>query len=107
MNDQALQVFVTFPTRESAESVAQGLVLNHLAACVQVVGPIKSVYRWQGEIESADEWLCLIKTTEKAFEKLQDFVKSHHSYEVPEIVAVPICEGMPAYLAWLHQSVSG
>jgi len=105
MNDQALQVFVTFPTCESAESIAQGLVANHLAACVQIIGPIKSIYRWQGQIESANEWLCLIKTTREAFEKLRDFIKSHHSYEVPEIVAVPICEGIAAYLQWLRQSV--
>lgn len=105
MNAQALQVFITFPTRESAESVAEGLVANRLAACVQILGPITSVYRWQGQVESASEWLCLIKSSQEAFQDLANFVKSRHSYEVPEIIAVPICDGIPAYLTWLFDSV--
>jgi len=105
MDTQALQVFVTFPTRESAESVAEGLVANHLAACAQILGPIKSVYRWQGQIESASEWLCLIKTSQKAFQDLANFVQSRHPYEVPEIIALPICDGIPAYLNWLFESL--
>ncbi|MGQ9505480.1 MAG: divalent-cation tolerance protein CutA [Thermogutta sp.] len=107
MNAQALQVFVTFPTRESAEDVAQGLVNERLAACVQILGPVKSIYRWQGQVESADEWLCLIKTSQVVFADVVSFVKSRHPYEVPEIVAVPICAGIPSYLQWLFESLRG
>jgi len=107
MKQEALQVMVTFPSRESAESVAKGLVENRLAACVQILGPIDSIYRWQGQIESAKEWLCLLKTTREAFEKLADFVRKQHPYEVPEIIGVPICEGFPPYMQWLFQSIEG
>lgn len=105
MSQEAIQTFVTFPNRESAESVAKGLVEHHLAACVQILGPIDSVYRWQGQVESAKEWLCLVKTSREAFEKVADFIRQQHPYEVPEIIAVPICKGFPPYMQWLFQSL--
>ncbi len=107
MNQEAIQMFVTFPSRESAESAAKGLVENHLAACVQILGPIDSVYRWQGQVESAKEWLCLVKTSREAFERVADFIQKQHPYEVPEIIGVPICEGFPPYMQWLFRSLEG
>jgi periplasmic divalent cation tolerance protein len=96
-----LQVFVTFPDRESAARVAQALVEEALAGCVQIVGPVHSVYRWEGKIESADEWLCLIKTAASRYAQLEQRIRQLHSYQVPEIIAVPISAGSSDYLKWL------
>ncbi|MBC7351340.1 MAG: divalent-cation tolerance protein CutA [Thermogutta sp.] len=96
-----VQVFVTFPDRESAARVAQVLVAESLAGCVQIVGPIQSVYRWEGKIESAEEWLCLIKTPTSRYAQLEQRIRQMHSYQVPEIIAVPITAGSSDYLTWL------
>lgn len=101
-----LQVFCTTDTREEAEAIAERLVRGGLAACVQIAGPITSVYRWEGEVARSEEWLLLAKTTAAAFEALEAAVVTMHSYEVPEIVAVPIRAGSEAYLVWLRESVT-
>ncbi len=97
----ALQVFCTVDSELRARELATALVTDGLAACVQVMGPIHSVYRWRGRVEGAAEWLLLMKTTEARFPELRDAIVERHPYEVPEIVAVPITSGLPAYLAWI------
>lgn len=106
MAGEYLQVFVSFPSRSDAEQLARLLVENRLAGCVQILGPMLSIYRWQGQVESAEEWLCLIKTTTSRYPALEEFVKNHHPYQVPEILAVPIEQGYPPYLQWLGECVS-
>ena len=98
---QAIQVFCALPSRHAAESMARQLVENRLAACVQVLGPISSTYRWEGAIETAEEWLCLIKSREDLYRALEAAIRASHPYEVPEIIAVPISAGNPDYLDWL------
>ncbi|PKN51809.1 MAG: cytochrome C biogenesis protein CcdA [Deltaproteobacteria bacterium HGW-Deltaproteobacteria-13] len=96
-----IQISTTTETKEEAQKIAQYLVEQKLAACVQICGPIESTYRWKGKIETANEWLCLIKTREDLFNKVEAAIKKLHSYETPEIIAVPIVKGSNEYLNWL------
>lgn len=96
-----IQVTTTTETMEQAQTIALHLVEAKLAACVQIVGPINSIYRWKGKVENAQEWLCLIKTQDYLYDKVEASIKSHHPYETPEIIAVPIVKGSNEYLGWL------
>ena len=96
-----IQVSTTTETKEQAENIAQHLVEKKLAACVQITGPITSIYRWKGKVEKAQEWLCVIKTREELFDRVETAIKKMHTYETPEIVAVPIIKGSKEYLTWL------
>jgi periplasmic divalent cation tolerance protein len=99
------QVTTTLPDRALAERVAAELVEARLAACAQIVGPVASTYRWQGTVEAAEEWYCHLKTTEPRLPALRERLRRLHPYEVPEIIAVPILDGDPAYLEWIRDSV--
>jgi len=101
----SLQVSCTVDTREAADALAHGLVDGRVAACVQVLGPIASTYRWQGAVETAEEWLLLIKTTADAFPRLRQELVERHPYDVPEVLAMPVVEGNPAYLDWIGENV--
>ncbi len=105
MSDKAL-ILTTGGSKEEAQRIARALVEQRLAACVNVVGPIESVYRWHGEVESAAEWLLLIKTTAAAFERVSQTVRELHSYELPECIAVSIEAGSSDYLNWIGENVS-
>ena len=100
-----IQVTTTTETKEQAQIIAQHLVETKLAACVQVVGPITSIYRWKGKVENAQEWLCLIKTRDDLYNKVEAAIKSKHPYETPEIIAVPIVKGSKEYLSWLDDEL--
>ena len=100
----AIIVFMTASNGEEAARLAEMLVGAHLAACVQILPEIESVYRWQGKIERAPEVLILAKTTRSKFEELEREVRALHSYDTPEIVAVPVVAGSPAYLTWLSEA---
>jgi periplasmic divalent cation tolerance protein len=86
--------------------IARALVERRLAACVNVTGPIQSVYRWKGEVESAEEWLLLIKTTVVAVDRVHATIKELHSYELPECVVLPIEGGSQEYLAWIEENAT-
>lgn len=101
-----VQVVTTVASEEEAGRIASSLVERKLAACVQVVGPIVSRYRWQDEVEEAREWQCLAKTTRGAYEAVEAAIREVHSYEEPEIVATAIVAGSPGYLAWIEENVS-
>ena len=101
-----VQVLTTAGSEEEAGRIASLLVERRLAACVQVVGPVVSRYRWQGEIEEAREWQCLAKTTRAAYEAVEAAIREVHSYDEPEIIATPIVAGSPGYLAWIGGNVS-
>jgi periplasmic divalent cation tolerance protein len=96
-----IQVVTTTARREEAERIARELVEARLAACVQIVGPITSTYRWQGKIETDEEWQCWAKSRGDLFQRMADAIRSMHPYEVPEILAVPVVEGSARYLAWI------
>ena len=100
-----LQITTTTADRDEAERIAAALVERRLAACVQIVGPIRSIYRWQGEVERADEWLCLIKATREAFPAVETAIHELHSYECPEVIATPIVDGSTDYLRWLGDQI--
>jgi periplasmic divalent cation tolerance protein len=104
MTDYA-QVLTTVGSEEEARRLAEALVERRLAACVQVVGPITSRYRWRGEIEEAREWQCLAKTESARYPQLEAAIRELHSYEQPEIVALPILEGSAGYLSWISSSL--
>jgi periplasmic divalent cation tolerance protein len=100
-----LQVTTTTETRQQAHAIAQYLVEAKLAACVQITGPITSIYRWNDKVENTQEWLCLIKTREDFYDKVEAAIKSQHPYETPEIIAVPIVKGSKEYLNWLDSEL--
>ncbi len=97
-------VLVTCGSEEEALKIANALVEEHLAACVNLVAPIRSIYRWEGKIWDEKEWLLIIKTQRQRFEELEKKVKSLHSYSVPEIISLPITEGSSAYLNWIREN---
>jgi periplasmic divalent cation tolerance protein len=104
MTDKRL-VLTTCGSLEEARSIAQTLVERQLAACVNIAPQIESVYRWQGEVETAPEWLLVIKTTAEAFDRLRETLIELHSYEIPECIAIAVEDGSAAYLEWIGQSV--
>ena len=102
----AIVVLMTAPTLEEARLLAEKLVETQLAACVQILPEMESVYRWQGKVERQPEHLLLAKTTADRFAELERVVRAMHSYDTPEIVALPLTEGSSDYLKWLHESVN-
>jgi periplasmic divalent cation tolerance protein len=97
----ALLVLTNVPDRDTAEKLAASLVGEHLAACVNILAPCRSVYRWKGAIESAEEHPMLIKTTSERYPALELAIRVAHPYELPEIIAVPLAAGFQGYLEWV------
>jgi periplasmic divalent cation tolerance protein len=105
MNDK-LVVLVTCASVGEARRIANAVVAARLAACVNILpGTVSSIYRWKGKVESSKERLMLIKTSRKRFAKLCATIERLHTYDVPEVIAVPIVTGAPAYLAWLGENL--
>ena len=100
-----IQILTTTEKREDAQKIAHILVQKRLAGCVQVIGSISSTYWWKNRIETAEEWLCLIKSERGLYEELEKTIKEIHPYETPEITAVPIVAGSKEYLGWLDQEL--
>lgn len=96
-----LLVITNLPDGYSAAALASALIEARLAACVNILAPCRSVYRWQGKLENAEETPVLIKTTAERFDALVQAIRARHPYELPEIIAVPISQGLPEYLAWV------
>ena len=96
-----LLVMTNLPDRTSAETLAATLIEDRLAACVAILQPCRSVYRWKGTIESTDEIPLLIKTTEARYAELENVIRAQHPYAIPEIIALPVVAGLPGYLAWV------
>jgi len=97
----SLLVFTNLPDRAAAERLAGALVEKRVAACVNILAPCRSVYRWKGEVQQDEEHPLLIKTTDERYAELEAAIRAGHPYELPEIIAVPIERGLPAYLAWV------
>jgi len=100
-------VFVTCESKDEAEKIAESVVKDKLAACVNVLPGIRSCYVWEGKLTWSDEVLLLIKTSRGRFDQLQDRIKAMHSYSVPEIVGVPIEDAFDKYIAWIDESIGG
>lgn len=100
-------VCTTLPPEANSEELGRLLVTERLAACVSVLAPVRSVYRWEGEVEVAAEQLLHIKTTARQVRRLRERVRELHPYDLPEFVVLPIVDGDPAYLAWLTESTAG
>lgn len=103
---ECLQVVTTTDSREDADRLARSAVEGRLAACAQVVGPVTSTYWWEGAVETATEWQCVLKTTAARFEELRAHLEREHSYDTPEIVATPIVAGAAAYLDWIQRETA-
>lgn len=96
------QVVTTTDSREAADTLARSAVEARIAACAQVSGPITSTYRWAGRVEIAEEWRITFKTPTDRYPALEQHIREHHGYDVPEILASPVIAGNPVYLAWLE-----
>jgi periplasmic divalent cation tolerance protein len=105
--DQFIQMITTTDDEELARRIADSLVEKRLAACVQILGPITSVYRWKGKTETTREWQCLVKTSIDRYGEVEAAIKAIHSYETPEIIALPITAGSLEYLGWLRGEFAG
>jgi len=103
----ALLVFTNLPDRAAAERLAGDLIGRRLAACVNILAPCRSVYRWKGDLQQDEEHPLLIKTTADRYAALEEAIRAAHPYELPEIIAVPVERGLPAYLDWLATETSG
>ena len=101
-----LLVITNLPDAQAAAKLAQQLIEARAAACVNQLAPCVSTYRWQGNIETATEVPLLIKTTQAAYPRLEQLIRAAHPYELPEIIAVPVTAGLPAYLDWISQETS-
>jgi periplasmic divalent cation tolerance protein len=99
-------VLTTAGSQEEARKIAHALVDRRLAACVNIVPLVESVYRWQGKVESAEEWLLVIKTQASTFERVRDAVKELHSYDLPECVMLEVAAGSSEYLKWIAENVT-
>ena len=104
-NMNHILVLCTASSEVEAKSIAHALVERKLAACVNIVGPMQSVYRWKGAVDEAQEYLLLIKTGAEHFESVRDAIVSLHSYEVPEVIQLSFEDGLPAYLSWISESL--
>jgi periplasmic divalent cation tolerance protein len=105
MTDKRI-VLTTAGSEEEAHKIARALIDRRLAACVNIVPHVASIYRWQGNVEEAREWLLIVKTTTAAFAQVREAIAELHSYELPECICLAIEEGSPTYLEWIAESVS-
>lgn len=106
MSTNAVIILCTYPDRESAEKTARLLVEKRLAACVNILPGLTSIYRWQDKIEAAQELLLLIKSSGDIYQTLEAAIVEHHPYELPEILTIPIEHGLPGYLHWINACLS-
>ena len=102
---EAIQIVTTTDNQASAQKIAENLVETRLAACVQIEGPVTSVYRWKGNVETAEEWRCTIKTVRRLYRDVEHRIRQLHSYDEPEILATTVDEGSDSYLDWLGDQV--
>lgn len=104
---ERLVVLITAGSQEEADRIAQALVGEMLAACVNIVPGVTSVYRWEGEVQRDQEWLLVVKSRREALDDLVQRVQALHSYDVPEVIALPLSGGSEAYLQWIDGEVRG
>lgn len=103
MNQSAIQVFVSCETEKQAKTMVESLLNDQIVACGQIVPKIESFYRWQGRVERAEECLLILKTQAKHFDAIEKRIKELHSYDTPEIIAMPVTQGATEYLKWINE----
>jgi periplasmic divalent cation tolerance protein len=101
---ECVVVLITAPNKEKAEALGESLVANGLAACVNIVPAVTSIYTWEGELCKEQETLMIAKSTASLVPSLSEHVRRHHDYEVPEVISLPITDGLKAYLRWVEES---
>jgi periplasmic divalent cation tolerance protein len=104
MAGEVVVVLTTWPSVEMARAIGRKLVDEKLAACANIVPAIESIYRWQGKVETSPEVLVIFKTTEERYAQLESRIRGLHSYDVPEIICLPVSGGLPSYLTWVVES---
>jgi len=104
--NEYIQVITTVNDERKADEIARLLLTKRIVACVQIIGPISSSCWWKGQMVEANEWMCLAKAMAENYEEIQATIKSTHPYEVPEILAVPVHFGNPAYLSWIREETT-
>ena len=102
-----IEVRVSVPDAESARRIASDVVARQLAACVQILGPMVSIYTWKGEVHESQEWLLLVKSTNVSFEHVAEVVRENHRYDVPEVIAVPVTHALGDYAEWVRKHSDG
>ncbi len=107
MADEALLVLSTFPDAATARRIARELVEKKCAACANLLPPVESIYWWEGKVETGNETLAFFKTTASRYEALETSLRQLHPYDVPEIIALPIAQGLPEYLRWVSENCPG
>lgn len=100
-----IQIMASVPNKKEAGKIADLLVSRRLAACVQVIGPVESTYRWKGKVEISGEWICFIKTKAPNYRKIEREIRKVHSYDVPEIISFKMAGGSSQYMKWLGKSL--
>ncbi len=105
MKNDFIQVFVSCESRDQARLLVDSLLEEHIIACAQILPKVESFYRWRGQIEQSEECLLILKSTQDQFNALEQLVTEMHSYDVPEIIAVPIVAGSPNYLQWINEHI--
>lgn len=103
--NEARVVLTTVGNREESEKIANALVEAEIAACVNIVGPVRSIYRWEGKVENAEEFLLFVKTWGDAYERVEEMIRGLHSYDLPECIALRVEKGSEHYLEWVENSV--
>jgi len=103
MSKNQVIVLITVPSMEVGKQIARELVETRLAACVNILPGITSLYRWQGEVTEEDELLLVVKTQQALFDRLVELVTQHHPYDLPEVIALPIIAGLESYLTWIDK----
>lgn len=106
MEETYIVVIVTTASKQEAERIAELLINERLIACANIIGPVSSIFHWSGKIEHTEEYLMLLKSRKSLFDNLAETVKALHSYEVPEILVLPVIGGSEAYLNWLSNCLS-
>ena len=104
---ELIQIITTTDSDIEAFEIGKALIEARLAACVNIQGPIKSIYRWDGKLDKTMEWQCIIKTDASLFSEVEKFILSKHSYEIPEIIAVPILDANQSYQDWVEEELEG
>ena len=105
MSSPFIVVITTTSKKEEAKKIAQTLLTEKLAGCVQIVGPINSYYHWESKLCEDEEWICLIKSNQENYQALEKRIQEIHNYEVPEIISLPIQDGNQSYLSWLNNQL--
>ncbi|MDD3844895.1 MAG: divalent-cation tolerance protein CutA [Syntrophorhabdaceae bacterium] len=97
-----IQIVTTIDNREAAERLGRHLIDERLVACCQILGPIRSIYRWKGNVEETDEWCCVMKTRPSLYRQAEEAIRNLHPYEVPEIIAMTVNNALPDYARWVE-----